>query len=86
MSKYWKFWLSISTTGAVILFTMGALSMMEKDHYWAAALFLFFAFWLPLQSGAREDKPNNLSRQNPNYDDAPDDSVSKDPMGNLDSE
>lgn len=85
MSKYRKFWLSISTTGAVILFTMGALSMIEKDNYWAAAALLFLAFWLPLQNGAREDKEFNPSRQNPNHGDASDDSDSSEPADKVKS-
>ena len=42
-----RLFLNISTTAGVVLFTMGALSMLESQNYIMAVVFLFFAFWLP---------------------------------------
>ena len=39
--------LNISTTGGVVLFTMGALRMLDAGNYLMAGMLLFFAFWLP---------------------------------------
>jgi hypothetical protein len=42
--------LSISTTAAVILFTLGASSMLEDQEYWMAGLSILAAFYVPIQS------------------------------------
>ena len=42
-----RLFLNISTTAGVVLFTMGALSMLESQNYIMAGVLLFFAFWLP---------------------------------------
>lgn len=42
-----RLFLNISTTAGVVLFTMGALHMLESQNYIIAGVFLFFAFWLP---------------------------------------
>ena len=47
--KISRWYLAISTTACVVLFTMGALSMLESQNYIMAGVFLFFAFWVPLQ-------------------------------------
>lgn len=39
--------LNLSTTAGVVLFTMGALSMIESQNDMMAGVFLLFAFWLP---------------------------------------
>jgi hypothetical protein len=42
-----RLFLNFSTTACVVLFTMGALSMLESQNYMMAGVLLFFAFWLP---------------------------------------
>jgi hypothetical protein len=44
-----RLFLNISTTGCVVLFTMGALSMIESENYLMMGVFFFFAFYIPLQ-------------------------------------
>lgn len=44
-----RLFLNISTTACVVLFTMGALSMLDSQHYILAGVFLFLAFWVPAQ-------------------------------------
>lgn len=73
MNKPGNFFLSISTTAGVILFTMGFLSMLEEESYWMAGLFLLFAFWLPLQSEAIENKVIKRSTQAPTREGTADD-------------
>ena len=48
--------LSISTTACVVLFTFGAYMMIETQRFAMAGLFLFFAFYVPLQTEATRDK------------------------------
>jgi len=42
-----RFLLNLSTTAFVVLMTMGALDMLEKQNYIIAGVFLFLAFWFP---------------------------------------
>jgi hypothetical protein len=77
MTKLRKFFLSISTTSGVILFTMGFLSMLERENYWMAALLLLFAFWLPMQSGEIADRITKRSRPDTNDGAAADNSNSR---------
>lgn len=44
-----RLFLNISTTAGVVLFTMGALSMLESQNYILVGVFLLLAFWLPAQ-------------------------------------
>ncbi|MEM8670393.1 MAG: hypothetical protein AAGG48_22905 [Planctomycetota bacterium] len=44
-----RLFLNLSTTAAVVLFTIGALSMVEAGNYVLASVFLFFVFYVPLQ-------------------------------------
>jgi len=41
--------LNFSTTVGVVLFTMGAPSMLESEHFIMASVLFFLAFWLPAQ-------------------------------------
>ncbi len=51
-----RWWLTISTTAAVLLFTIGAYSALESERYVLAVMFLLFAFYVPLQTEALRDK------------------------------
>lgn len=42
-----RLFLNVSTTAGVVLFTMGALSMLESQNSIMAAVLFLFAFWLP---------------------------------------
>lgn len=44
-----RLFLNFSTTACVVLFTMGALSMLESQNYILAGVLLFLAFWFPAQ-------------------------------------
>ena len=45
-----RLFLNISTTAAVVLFTMAALDMLEKENYVMTGVFFLLAFWLPAQN------------------------------------
>jgi hypothetical protein len=47
-----RWWLTISTTAAVVLFTIGAQAALERQSYVLAGVSLLFAFIVPLQSEA----------------------------------
>ncbi len=51
-----RWWLTVSTTACVVLFTMGTYAAIEAQRFAMAGLFLFFAFYLPLQTEAMRDK------------------------------
>ncbi len=48
--------LTISTTAAVVLFTMGSQAALESQNYVLAIVSLLFAFIVPLQSEALREK------------------------------
>ncbi len=51
-----RWYLAISTAACVMLFTMAAMTMLESQKYFFAAVFLFFAFYVPLQSESIRDR------------------------------
>jgi len=51
-----RWWLTISTTAAVVLLTMGAQATLYNQNYVWATILLLFAFVVPLQSEMLRDK------------------------------
>lgn len=66
MMNRWS--LSISTTAAVVLFTLSAQLMLEQENYLMAGLFFIFAFLVPLQSEGMRDKLLKSGRRTQNDD------------------
>ena len=51
-----RWWLTVSTTAAVMLFMLGAQAALESQNYVLAILCLLFAFYVPLQAEALREK------------------------------